>query len=131
MRAFATSSESLRSAIRRFLAWLRVSLATTRTVLSSPSLDASFDSKRSRCSSVIAFDSFTFQAIATRDDVLLTCWPPAPDERDTVMIISSRGISNIRYQIPDTRASVSSPPPEQLECCNEAHEKPGRDNGHL
>ncbi len=39
-----------------------------------------------------------FQLISIRDDVLLTCWPPAPDERDALNSNSERGIA--RWSLP-------------------------------
>src|SRR6476620_10071671 len=69
-----------------------MSLATTRTLPSVVRRDDSFERNRSRCSSLSARDSRIFQKISTREDVLLTCCPPAPDDLETRTSSSLRGI---------------------------------------
>ena len=94
MSAFAIVSASRSSAAVRFRSWLRVSLATIRIDPSSLRRDDSRVRSLSRCSSVSALDSLTFHESSTREDVLFTCCPPAPDERDARIVTSDRGITS-------------------------------------
>lgn len=91
-RARATVSANRRSAVCRLRSWLRVSLATTRIDPSSLRREARREVSRSRCSSERTRDRTMFHFISTRDEVLLTCCPPAPDARDALISSSDRGM---------------------------------------
>jgi hypothetical protein len=131
MSARRTRSTSRSSAKSRFRLWLRMSLATTRILPSVVSLEESFSSSRARCSSVSAREAGMFQKISTRDDVLLTCCPPAPEALDTLMSSSWRGIESDsltarRFSDAGGDGSLkSSPPAEQLERGEECQDSPG------
>src|ERR1700704_294929 len=71
-----------------------MSLATTRPLPSLVKRDASLVRRRARCSSSSAREPSTFQKISTRDEVLLTCCPPAPDDLETRTSSSLRGIES-------------------------------------
>ncbi len=61
---------------------------------SSLILEARRCSSIALCSSVSDFDSLMFHESSMRDEVLLTCCPPAPDDLDAFASISDRGIDN-------------------------------------
>src|SRR3954470_15621975 len=114
-----------------------MSLATTRMLPSPVSRDASFDCKRERCSSVSAREVTMFQKISTRDDVLFTCCPPAPEDLETRTSSSLLGIdrdSSTARTFPDAAVDESVtplPPAEQLERREERHEPPDQNRQHL
>ena len=95
------------------------------------SLEESFSSRRARCSSVNTREVGIFQNISTRDDVLLTCCPPAPDALDTLTSSSLRGIESDSFtasRFPGAGGDgslTSSPPAEQLERGEEREQSPG------
>jgi hypothetical protein len=134
IKARRTSSVSRSSARSRFRLWLRMSLATTRMLPSLVSLEESLSSSRARCSSLRAREAETFQKISTRDDVLLTCWPPAPDALDTLTSSSLRGIESdslTARRFSDAggggESLTPSPPAKQLERGEERRESPAQD----
>ena len=137
MSARLTRSASRCSARSRLRPWLRMSLATTRMLPSVVSRDASFSRRRARCSSVSARDPGTFQKISTRDDVLFTCCPPAPDDRDTRTSSSLRGIESDSLTARRFRGAVAevslttSTPAEQLERGEERDYSPNENDEHL
>src|SRR4051812_21216968 len=113
-----------------------MSLATTRMLPSPVSRDASFDCKRERCSSVNAGEVRIFQKISTRDDVLLTCCPPAPEDLDTRMSSSLRGIETdsltaIKFRRSADGSVTPLPPAKELEGGEERHETPDQNRQHL
>jgi hypothetical protein len=132
-----TSSARRSSARSRLRLWLRMSLATTRMLPSVVSRDASLSSNRVRCSSLSARDPVMLQKISTRDDVLLTCCPPAPDDLDTLTSSSLRGIESESLTariFPDAgggESLTSSPPAEQLECGEERQKSPHENDQQL
>jgi hypothetical protein len=132
-----TRSARRSSARPRLRLWLRMSLATTRTLPSVVSLAESLSSSRARCSSLSARDVEMFQKISTREEVLLTCCPPAPDALDTLTSSSLRGIEReplMGRSFSDAGAGTSlksSPPAEQLESRKERHEAPDDDDQNL
>src|SRR6185437_4352937 len=101
-----TTSARRVSASSRFCSWLRVSLATTRSSPSSLKREARRVMRRARSSSLNACEAVTFHVISTRVDVLLTCWPPAPDARVARTPSSARGIASLSF----TRSARSSSP---------------------
>lgn len=135
IRARRTSSASRCSARSRLRLWLRKSLATTRMLPSVVSREESLSSSRARCSSVSARDAGMFQKISTRDDVLLTCCPPAPDDLETLTSSSPRGIESeslTAMRFSDAGKSLtSSPPAKQLERGEKRHQSPAEDNQKL
>ena len=79
-----------------------------------------------------------FQKISTRDDVLLTCWPPAPDALDTLTSSSLRGIESeslTARRFSDAggggESLTPSPPAKQLERGEERHDAPGDNDQKL
>jgi len=77
------------AASTRFRSWLRVSLATTTTHPSASNRLASAELRIARSLSVTTADAARFHRSSTLELVLLTCWPPGPDDRD-VRTLSSR-----------------------------------------
>src|SRR6185436_8634769 len=114
-----------------------MSLATTRTLPSLVRREASFSRSRLRCSSFNARDVRTFQKISTRDDVLLTCCPPAPDALDTRTSSSLRGIETVSLTARRFCGAVAvgsltrSAPPEKLERGEEGNDSPDEDDHDL
>ena len=137
MRARLTRSANLSSASSRFRVWLRMSLATTRMLPSVVSRDDSLPSRRARCSSSSAREPGIFQKISTREEVLLTCWPPAPDDRDTRTSSSLRGIERAsltarRFCERGADGSLTpSAPAEKLERGEEGDDSPDHNDQHL
>src|SRR5205823_9891335 len=117
--------------------WLRMSLATTRTLPSVVSREASFSLRRVRCSSSRACDVITFQKISTREEVLFTCWPPAPEDRETRTSSSLRGIDSDSLTGRTFCGAVadgsltSLSPAEQLQGSYECHDPPHHDDEDL
>src|SRR4051812_30000311 len=107
MSALLTRSTRRSSASSLFLVWLLMSLATTRMLPSAVMRVASLWRSLSRCSSVNARDDNRFQNTSMRDDVLLTCWPPAPEERDARKSSSPRGMDTVSV----TKRNFSSDAP--------------------
>ena len=129
-----TSSARRSSASSRFRLWLRMSLATTRMLTSVVSLERSLSMRRARSPSEIAFELWMFQKISTRDDVLFTCCPPAPDERDTRTSSSLRGIATDSFTNSELAVGgevILSAPAKQFERREEAHHTPDEDNEKL
>src|SRR5688500_17281688 len=111
-----------------------MSLATTRILPSVVSLEASLVINRARSSSETAPDDGKFQKISTRDEVLFTCCPPAPEDRDTLTSSSLRGIATDSFTIKELAAGgevIRSAPAEKLECREEADDPPGDDDQNL
>jgi len=135
-RARLISSARRSSASSRFRLWLRMSLATTRTLPSVFIRDASFARRRFRCSSSTAREFRTFQNISTRDEVLLTCCPPAPDDLDTRTSNSLRGIDSDSLTARTfwgevAVGSLKSAPAKKLERGEECHHSPGQYHQYL
>src|SRR3954469_10575858 len=114
-----------------------MSLATTRMLPSPVNRDASFDRKRERCSSVSAREVTMFQKISTRDDVLLTCCPPAPEDLETRTSSSLRGIESdsltaSRFCGEVAEGSVTaSAPAKELERGEEGYDSPHQNHQDL
>src|SRR3990170_5310824 len=112
-----------------------MSLATTRMLPSVVSFEASFAMSRARSSSVTARDEGMFQKISTREDVLFTCCPPAPEERETRTSSSLRGIATDSFTMSEFAAGggvlIRSAPAEKLERREERDESPDNDDQHL
>ena len=66
-----------------------------------------------------------------RDDVLLTCCPPAPDERDARISSSERGIAGPpQSPAPFARRKTLSPS-EKVQRSDKADHEPAKDHRHL
>jgi hypothetical protein len=63
----------------------------------------------SLCSTDSAPDFATFQLISIRDEVLLTCCPPAPDDRDALMSSSALGIAKVSSTTSEVVGSAGTP----------------------
>ncbi len=50
---------------------------------------------RDRCASVSAVELARSHVSSTRESVVLTCWPPAPDEREKRHVSSAAGIVTV------------------------------------
>lgn len=84
-------SASLAMAISRLRSWDRSSDAVT--VMEPPmSLRPRRLRSNCRCSSVRVVDPATFHVNSARLSVVLTCWPPGPDERENRQLSSAAGI---------------------------------------
>src|SRR5947207_8513283 len=132
-----TRSASLSSASSRFLVWLRMSLATTRMLPSLVMRDPSFSLSLVRCFSSSARDAETFQKISTREEVLLTCCPPAPDDRETRTSSSLRGIESDSLTTSRFCGAVAdgsltpSAPAKEFERGEEGDDAPHQNDDHL
>ena len=89
-----------------------------------------------RCSSVTARDPATLQKISTREDVLLTCCPPAPDDLDTLTSSSLRGIESeslTARTFPNAGGGslTSSPPAKEPERREERQKSPRENDQQL
>src|SRR6266404_6057119 len=110
-----------------------MSLATTRMLPSVVSRGESFARKRARCSSVNAREPRMFQKISTRDDVLFTCCPPAPEDLETRTSSSVRGIASDSLTVRrfwgavDEGSLTALAPAEKLEGGEERHDAPDED----
>src|SRR5687767_15121819 len=111
-----------------------MSLATTRMLPSVVSRDFNLPSRRVRSSSDTAREVATFQKISTRDDVLLTCWPPAPEDRDTRISSSLLGMTTESLTESEFAVGgdvIRSAPAEQLERREKADKTPRDDDEEL
>src|SRR5882724_10097098 len=114
-----------------------MSLATTRTLPSLVIREASFPRSRFLCSSSSARELTTFQKTSTRDDVLLTCCPPAPDDLETRTPSSLRGIESDSLTVRRFWGAVAdgsltqSAPAKQLERGEERDDSPHENDDDL
>src|SRR5438105_11868650 len=114
-----------------------MSLATTRMLPSVVIRDESFSRNLFLWLSSSAREARMFQKISTREDVLLTCCPPAPDDRDTRTSSSLRGMESDsltarRFWGAVADASLTpSAPAKELECGEERNDAPRQDDDHL
>src|SRR5438034_6653810 len=114
-----------------------MSLATTRILPSVVSRGPSFSWRRARCSSLSARDARTFQKISTREEVMFTCWPPAPEDLETRTSSSLRGIDSDSLTGRTFCGAVadgsltSLSPAEQLQGSYECHDSPHHDDEDL
>jgi len=114
-----------------------MSLATTRMLPSVVIRDESFSRNLFLWLSSSAREARMFQKTSTRDDVLLTCCPPAPDDRDTRTSSSLRGIESdsltaSRFSGAAADESLTpSAPAKELERGEEGDDSPRQNDDHL